>query len=204
MIHALLQGAPSPPLSLFAEGERQRAASMRIGKRRDEFLLGRWAAKLVLARVLRRQPDPSIEVRAASSGAPEAFADGRRLALSLSISHREGLALAAVDDEGGPLGADLEYIEPRSAAFVRDWFTEREARHQDELSANLIWSAKESALKARGVGLRLDTRAVEVELLPAVDGLWQRLHVGGAEGWWCAIGRHIVTVVGSSEPHLLS
>jgi 4'-phosphopantetheinyl transferase len=204
VIHALLQGEQAPSRAVFAKSELQRAGAMRIGKRRDDFLLGRWTAKLLLARVLGGEADPSIEVRAAASGAPEPWADGRRLPLTLSLSHREGLALAAVDDSAAPIGADLEHIEPRSAAFVRDYFTSREQRYSDELFANLIWSAKESALKALGEGLRLDTRSIEVELLPAVAGLWQTFRAGGAKGWWCAIGRHIVTVVGSSEPRLLS
>ena len=40
--------------------------------------------------------------------------------------------------------------------------------------ANLIWSAKESALKVLRTGLRRDTRSVDVSLLPdpPVDG-WQ-------------------------------
>ena len=69
------------------------------------------------------------------------------------------------------VGCDLELVEPRSALFVRDYFTaaERErvaaapAREHDEL-ANLIWCAKESALKVLRTGLRRDTRSVEVEL----------------------------------------
>ena len=149
-------------------GERDRAAAMAIPWRREDFLLGRWAAKRLLSAVLGCAPGAAMEVRAAPSGRPEAFLDGQPLRLSLSISHREGLALAAIDDAGGPLGADLEAVEPRSDAFVRDYFTRSEiaavAAGERNLLANLIWSAKESALKALGVGLTLDTREVEVEL----------------------------------------
>ena len=133
--------------------------------------------------------------------------------LSVSISHREGLALAAVDDAGKPLGADLEAVEPRSDAFVRDYFTRSEiaavAAGERDLLANLIWSAKESALKALGVGLTLDTRAVEVEIAPGDSAEWRALRLHGATewgGWWRRDGAHILTLVSASggEPQMLS
>jgi 4'-phosphopantetheinyl transferase len=65
----------------------------------------------------------------------------------------------------------LELIEPHSDAFVGDYFTEREQTfierwrgvERDQLVTTL-WSAKESALKALRVGLRVDTRSVDVRL----------------------------------------
>ena len=67
------------------------------------------------------------------------------------------------------MGCDLEMIEPRSDAFVADYFTVEEqalvarasAADRSRLLA-LLWSAKESALKALRAGLRLDTRCVIV------------------------------------------
>jgi len=213
MIRALLQGGRPQKLDWLAPWERARAAGMAIPWRRDDFLLGRWAAKRLLASVLGCAPGPALEIRAAASGRPEAFLDGEPLRLSLSISHREGLALAAVDDAGNPLGADLETVEPRSDAFVRDYFTRGEiaavAAGERNLLANLIWSAKESALKALGAGLTLDTRAVEVELAQGAAGGWRPLRLHGAAewgGWWRTHRTHILTVVGASgaEPVLLT
>ena len=213
MIGALLQGDRPRKLDWLASWERERAAGMSIPWRREDFLLGRWAAKRLLASVLGCAPGPGLEVRAAASGRPEAFLDGQPLRLSLSISHRDGLALAAIDDAGSPLGADLEAVEPRSDAFVRDYFTRAEiaavAAGERDLLANLIWSAKESALKALGAGLTLDTRAVEVELSPGGAGGWRPLRLHGAAewgGWWRTDGARILTVVTASggEPKLLA
>ena len=213
MIKALLQADRPRKLQWLSPYERERAAAMAIPWRREDFLLGRWAAKRLLSTVLGCEAGPSLEVRAAPSGRPEAFLDGHPLRLTISLSHREGLALAAVDDAGSPVGADLEAVEPRSDAFVRDYFTRREiaavAAGQRDLLANLIWSAKESALKALGAGLTLDTRAVEVELAPGVSGGWRPLRLHGAAewgGWWRTDGAHILTLVAAStgEPQLLS
>ena len=69
------------------------------------------------------------------------------------------------------LGCDLEIVEPRSDAFVADYFTAeeqevvRQACPADRFALiALIWSAKESALKALQSGLRIDTRSLSVAL----------------------------------------
>ena len=74
--------------------------------------------------------------------------------------------MAAAD---GVLGCDLEVIEPHSDAFITDFFTAEEqalitkASAEDRfLVATLLWSAKESALKALHAGLRLGTLSVAV------------------------------------------
>ena len=104
---------------------------------------------------------------------------------------------------GLPEKMDLELIEPRSAAFINDYFTERErsavADHEHpDLLANLTWSAKESALKVLRTGLRSDTRTVEVAVGEAAGNLWQPLVVANDDGrsfpgWWLVAGDFILT-----------
>ncbi len=90
------------------------------------------------------------------------------------MSDRAGWAVCLVGPAGGSaagtLGIDLEIIEPRTNAFVADFFTPAKWAYVDALNevdrrheaANLIWSAKEAALKVQQVGLWVDTRTVEV------------------------------------------
>jgi 4'-phosphopantetheinyl transferase len=158
-------------------GARERAtlAALRPGPRRDSWRLGRFAAKRLLG--------ADVEVIAGDGGAPRAFRGERAAARSVSISHRAGVALCAA--AVGAVGCDLELVEARSEAFVGDFFTAGEAawvaRAADRaLAANLVWSAKESALKALGVGLRRDTRGVEV----TVDGSRLRVRDLEAGGEW--------------------
>ena len=205
MIHALLSGEPPLSTAFLGAHEQERLAAMKVPWRRADFLLGRWTAKRLIGSLLHRAPDAAIEVLAAPSGQPRAFADGAPLPMAVSLSHRAGLSLVAVDDEDAPLGADLEHVEPRSCAFVRDYFTlaEQQAVSAGDpgLIANLIWSAKESALKALGEGLRLDSRAVEVELEPAIAGPWQRLNVHGAielSGFWRRENGCVLTLCGDA------
>jgi len=153
--------------------ERSRLAGMRFPKRSTEWRLGRWTAKRALAWWLNFPCDvcslQGLEIRAAPSGAPGAFLFNQRLPVSMSLSHRAGKALCFVGSAEASLGCDLELVEARDDSFVTDFFTTNEQKLLDRAPvderaslATLVWSAKESALKALQVGLQMDTTSVEV------------------------------------------
>ena len=148
----------------LSAAEHGRAQALRYTKRRTDFLLGRWTLKLAVARVLGWPDDPGvlarIESRAAPGGAPRLYVDGQPAARGVSLSDRAGCAVCLVADRAVPVGCDVELVEPRSDAFVNDYLTQAEQRLAGapgplrDTAANLIWSAKESALKVLGTGLR--------------------------------------------------
>jgi 4'-phosphopantetheinyl transferase len=192
--------AESGEIDWLSASERLRLTALRFPKRRADWLLGRWTAKLALVRTLKLsstlQGLDDVEVRAAADGAPEVFLAGQPAPVAISLSHRAGLAVCALAPVDTALGCDLELVEPRSNAFVADYLSPEErylVELQEKPSArwrlvNLIWSAKESALKALRAGLRLDTRSVVVS--PGNGpGLWHPLHVRHDSGrvftgWW--------------------
>lgn len=207
--------------------ERARSYGLRFQNRRADWLLGRWTAKLAVAAAAHLPCDGEelafLEIRSASSGAPEAFVQGKPAPVVISLSHRAGRAVCAVGPAGTALGCDLELPEPHSAAFVSDFFTaeeqERIARFSQRFrlqSVGLLWSAKESTLKALREGLRLDTRSVAVTLTEPVEptsgGFWHPLDVrcrdGQAfHGWWQNEGgflRTLVTAPSAGRPVPLS
>lgn len=156
-----------------------RMHGMRFAKRRSDWLLGRWTAKQAVAAFLRLASDSqtiaNIELRPEPSGAPEVYFSGSLAGVSISLSHSSGVAVCAVAESGAVIGCDLESVEPRSDEFVQDYFTTEEAAlvaEADEATRPrliaLLWSAKESALKALRTGLRLDTRSVTVTLAAAL------------------------------------
>ena len=157
----------------LAPSELSRLAAMRFVRRREDWRLGRWTAKHAVLAYLDLPGGlgelPEIEIRPSAGGAPEAFLAGRRAAVAISLSHRMGVGFCAVAPYGTMLGCDIEAVEPRGSGFVAAYFTPEEQdliRHtprpgQDELIA-LLWSAKESVLKALGVGLRRATTDVLV------------------------------------------
>ena len=159
--------------SWLADGERRIAALLAVEKRRRDWRLGRWTAKRALALGLGQDVVGScsaIEIRSADDGAPEGWCRGRRLDVSLSLSHRKDQALCMFGSRETSLGCDLEHLEPRSEGFVETFLTTEEravlsgkATDEKVLLANLFWSAKESALKALRLGLAADTRRIEVK-----------------------------------------
>jgi 4'-phosphopantetheinyl transferase len=187
--------------------EADRAAGMRFAKRRNDFLVSRWTAKQALAYALHpAAADPHrVEVRPAPTGAPVAFVAGDPAPCSISLTDRAGWAVCLIGPPDRLVGCDLELVEERTPAFVADWFTPAEravvAAHETDhdLLANLIWSAKESALKVLQTGLRRDTRTVEVTLHDEQVGEWRALTVEAVEGavfpgWWCRHGDFLLTV----------
>jgi 4'-phosphopantetheinyl transferase len=202
----------------LSAGEIDRLHSLRFAKRRADWRLGRWTAKRAIAACLNWPAYPQIlariEIRATPSGAPEAVIASLETPVVISLSHRDGRALCAVSLSEIMLGCDLEVIEPHSAAFVADYLTPEEqflvARTSSSERAEmvtLLWSAKESALKALRQGLRLDTRSVIVSPVagaPDLDG-WSPLRVGCVDGrvfqgWWRTADGVLRTVVANPAP----
>jgi len=118
--------------------------------------------------------------------------------------------MCAVVFSGTALGCDLEEVAPRSDAFVADYFTAEEQALVASCSpgdrprvSTLIWSAKESALKALHTGLRLDTRSLIVTARESA-GDWHPLQVRYQDqlflGWWQAADGFVRTIVSDSEP----
>jgi 4'-phosphopantetheinyl transferase len=211
--------------------------AMRFPKRRADWRLGRWTAKSAVAGHLKAGLSPKIlaeiEIRPAPSGAPEVFLANKPAPVTVSISHRSGMAVCAVASSGVALGCDLEIAEPRSNGFIADYFTlSEQALIAQAMSADrwwfvaLLWSAKESALKALKEGLRLDTRSVVVDPGGALmrdcqkneagagstpncgvigRNAWLPLQVRyGAKcifhGWWHQVGVVVMTLVANPPP----
>jgi 4'-phosphopantetheinyl transferase len=185
-------------------------ARMRFAKRRADWRLGRWTAKRAVSEYLNlHRPPAAVEILTAPSGAPEVFLSSQAAKVTISLSHRAGRAVCAVAPYGTALGCDLELVEPRSDAFASDYFTAAEhsmvARaapdKQPEL-LTLLWSGKESALKALGEGLRLDTRCLAISLEKTVSdpAVWRPLQATCDSGrtfygWWRRLGDMMRTMV---------
>ena len=110
--------------------ELNRLRGLGFPQRRRDWRLGRWTAKCAVASYLewpsRHDTFTDIEVRTAPSGAPEVLIQGTPGPVVISLSHRVGVAICAVAPTGAVLGCDLEKIEPRSQAFISDYFTAEE------------------------------------------------------------------------------
>jgi 4'-phosphopantetheinyl transferase len=198
--------------------EALRLGDMRFAKRRADWRLGRWTAKRALSIYGNRPSDSAslaaIEILPAASGAPDVFVANQPAAVTISISHRAHVAFCAVAAPVVALGCDLEIIEPRSDAFAADYFTAQEQHLLRRGSPEdrwrllaLLWSGKESVLKALRLGLRVDTRSVCIDptdaLLPNPQ-TWLPLQAHYENrifhGWWQQTDHLVRTMVAVPQP----
>src|SRR5258708_2012279 len=103
---------------------------LRFAKRRADWRLGRWTAKLAVSLYLSEpshtQTLANIEIRPAPSGAPEVFIANQPAAITISLSHSSGVAVCTVAPYPIALGCDVETIEVRSDSFASDYLTAEE------------------------------------------------------------------------------
>ncbi len=244
MIHWSLQPASSvlelaygqAPSGLLSVWEADRLQAFKNIKRRREWLLGRWTTKTLLRSSIQEMfdllpPLDIIEIRNDPLGVPFAIlrlgATNWDLPFHLSISHSEAYAFCAVRQKTeGAIGVDIERIEKRISGFADAYFSQGEVEALEAVSSSrrellitAIWSAKEAALKAAGLGLTMDTRAVtcrlEIERLKEqvwapfqIDWDHQRLHMDGGpshlsseenflpnlKGLWRVFDRYVMTL----------
>lgn len=180
-IHWLLQNnaeltasVDASPAGFLNEDEIAIWRSFKIDKRRRDWLLGRRTAKRLVGKIIqeskgRELPLDQITVLPHRDGWPIVSLKEGNFPITLSISHSHDWAFCAAIVDGGdcPLGADIEFVEPRADAFIEDYFTPLEQRflvtappEQRLILTNAIWSGKEAALKAIRRGLAEDTRLV--------------------------------------------
>jgi len=180
------------PPAYLSVSEEARWQALRSEKRRRDWLLGRWTAKLLLQAAIQEQSGelPTLSDLAIASrpdGAPcldwPTARNGSMVTLSLSHSGEYAACAAAfspgLGGAGVNLGIDIEKVEPRSPRFAADYFTPAEAALVErtpgegrDVLVTAIWSAKEAALKAKQLGLRVDTRSVacRIELPDKLPG----------------------------------
>ncbi len=220
--HDLARGIAPP--GLLHPIEQRRFAELKLGKRRSEWLIGRWTAKHLLQACLEQElqvrlPLDAIGVYNDAHGAPVAMADcGNCIvewAISISHSHACGFSAAVPTGATDPLrgvglGADIERIELREWRFVEDYFTPDEIERvrvtpleRRETLITAIWSAKEAALKALRLGLTIDTRRVHCAIDPRrfPDRDWLTFDITCTpsytqhlQGWWRTWGEYVLTV----------
>ena len=192
---------------------------LRTAKRRNDWLLGRHAAKRLIMGVVEQETERpllpnQIAVLPHADGWPiVTVPDGPPLALSISHSQNRAFCAVMVGD-GRALGADVEAIAERSPAFIEDYFTPLErqflaaARPEQRVAlVNAIWSGKEAALKAIRRGLAEDTRLLSCLPHPVLnesDDWWlMRIVWNDARGdrplprltgWWRRHGDFVLTL----------
>ena len=133
-------------LSYFSESELATASAHKLQKRRDEWLLARFAAKQ-LALELGIADDP----RAINVARPMLIIDGSPVNWFVSISHSAPYAAAAIDRE--PVGIDIQVVRDLSENAAHLFLSDQEtiAMQRCTIADRMLhfWGAKEAAFKQR-------------------------------------------------------
>ncbi len=130
---------------------------------------GRLAAKRAAAALAGLPALTRIEIQSRLGQAPEVFwreASGHRrpLPLALSLTHRHGRAAAAVATRSLGIGVDLERRGAVAPEQARYFLAPGERRLAAHLDATLLWTLKEAAWKALGLGAAVPFQALELVL----------------------------------------
>lgn len=172
--------------SWLSDAERARRDTFGSEQRQREFLLGRAAARGLLADLLGCAP-ARVPLRRADDGAVEV----RKTAWRVSIAHSDGRALAAAAQR--PVGVDLERIRPRDPDVARFLLSDEEWALPATLpfganeSLILLWVLKEATLKARRTGFRTSPKELRVQVQP--EAHTATLEVGEQEAWIARFAR---------------
>ncbi len=142
----VLEGIGDDPASWFSDEELAEADAFPRARRREEWLLSRYALKrLAVARGLAQDPRGLAVTRPQLAGGAW-----------ISISHSHGLAAAAIDDL--PVGVDIERIRPLDEHVARHFLIESEigAMERCTVPHRVLhwWCAKEAAWKQRNGAVR--------------------------------------------------
>ncbi|MFN2566165.1 MAG: 4'-phosphopantetheinyl transferase superfamily protein [Gemmatimonadaceae bacterium] len=123
------------------------------------------ASRLAARRAVRALvgPDADVVIQRRPGRPPLALADGQRQ-VTLSLAHRDGLAVAIAAAAGSRVGIDLERLDAVAPTHVRYFLTARERRAADVLPHAALWALKEAAWKALALGDDVPLAALELDI----------------------------------------
>ena len=154
-------------------------ATLGLARRQRSYLLGRYAAKLGLGKLLPELDLRDIEV---TRGVFEQPVVQGRAGFSVTISHTGSLAGALAYPTGHPIGIDIEVIEPARYQTILTQLSESEKRLIETSTADryqiatALWAAKEALSKVLTTGLMSPIQIYNLAEFQRLDkGTWEGL-----------------------------
>jgi 4'-phosphopantetheinyl transferase len=162
----------------LAPAEAAYFAGLHYLRRQQSFLLGRYAAKLALQRLLRAADPKAIEIGRGVFEQPLISYLSPR-APGVTISHCDEIAVALAFPSGHPMGVDVEQIDPDRLVTIRSQMSAVEREWARSVGADepgfstLIWTVKEALSKALICGLMSPMEIFNLaEFYPIGHGVW--------------------------------
>jgi phosphopantetheinyl transferase (holo-ACP synthase) len=151
----------------LTSSEAERCAALPTAVGRSDFRAGRLAAKRAASVLVGRQASRAIEVVTRADGSPrlvllQKHGGSRAIPTELSLSHRQGHAVAVVAPPGMHVGVDLERVGAVHVPSTRYFLTKDERRRACGTDPTVLWSLKEAAWKALGLGRSVPLTSLEI------------------------------------------
>lgn len=203
------EGSLSPSLDfqkVLHRSEQKILDTLKAESRKNQFLLGRLAAKLSLGLTLESGEMNRVAILPDIFGKPT-LNSKLFLPCEVSISHVQNLAVAASVCQGEALGIDVEIIRPALSGIAPVIISPKDRQilnhgrwtAQGELEG-LVWSAKEAASKAIGRGMFEALEKYELGAFEIHDGKTYRFlfqHLPQIATNSCVRGSLVLSVAGS-------
>lgn len=146
-----------PATSVLSQRENAFFQTLKLPKRKTEWLGGRLALKRVVSKYTRMSLQAIEILPHAENGKPQLLIGGERSRLPFSITHSNGYAVAAIAPQAQYMGIDLEKIAPRINAWKQDFFHPTELIGEGDEFLTTLWTQKEALLKLLGTGLAINS-----------------------------------------------
>lgn len=149
-------------------------SSLTAARRRQSYLLGRYASKKALSPLLGSAHTTTVAILPGSFDQPVVC--GTAEPLDVSISHCDGLACAIAFPAGHPMAVDVEQIDPRRAEIMRSQVQPHEFEqvvrrtNSEMVACTVLWTAKEALSKALRCGMTVPLEVLAIETIE--DSVW--------------------------------
>ena len=149
---------------MLSASERAFLSSVRLAKRRREYIAGRFAARTLAAGMMGVRPE-EVALVVRDDGSPAI--EGARF--NISIAHTRSVACAAIA-AGIPVGIDVEEIKKRDPDLFRFVLHEAEYDLLETLPVDrdrtliLCWTLKEAVLKGMRTGFRCSPKTLRLSI----------------------------------------
>lgn len=133
--------------------------NLKFEKRKKEYLLGRYSAKMALSVLSRENQLDSILIEQGVFKQPIVSGSAMLQNLEVTITHCDGLAAAVAFPQAYPLGIDIERVSPDKIKVIEREMTEEEKKilkvlpMSEAASLTSFWTAKEALSKVLKTGL---------------------------------------------------
>ncbi len=144
--------------AVLTREERERAAGMRVGAPREEFVAGRGCLRRLLGAALEVDPR-TVVLETGQYGKPRLRGEA---GIQFNVAHSKGVVLIALS-RAGEVGVDVECLDPRVELIdvARTAFHPADMMRIDRVATQdgrlhefyRCWTRKEAVLKADGRGL---------------------------------------------------